>query len=277
MTYLKLIIDHSDQPLVVVTGKDRVRFLQGMCTTNIETMKDGDGRWACLLNAKGRVVGQCEVFCRHDEFLLVTGENYAAETAAALTKYAIADNVAFTTALRPAHKVWSTPDSVWNNEMIWEKPSAPSADGTAIETLRIEAGFPLYGKDVTADNFPFETTMGPHIDYKKGCYIGQEPVSRVYFKGKPNKYLRGLLFASPVAPPAHGAQISHAEKPKAGTITSSIVSPRLGTIALGYLHRDISDLNDASKTGQQVTIDGHVATITSLPFPPFSQPDIQSS
>ena len=113
--------------------------------------------------------------------------------------------------------------------------------------------------DVDEDAFPFETPIGRFLDYGKGCYIGQEPVFRVHARGQAARALRGLRIRGD-APPAVGARVIHPARPDAGQVTSAVLSPRLGPIALAYLHRTAWD------PGAEVEVDGKVATIVDLPF-----------
>ena len=107
----------------------------------------------------------------------------------------------------------------------------------ALETLRIEAGVPIYGTDFTEDNLLLETGLDSHVSFIKGCYLGQEIVERVRSRGHVNRKLCGFLIDGAV-PARHGDRIRAGEK-QIGTITSSVYSPRLArAVALGYVHRD---------------------------------------
>ncbi|MEE3253834.1 MAG: tetratricopeptide repeat protein [Nitrospinota bacterium] len=108
----------------------------------------------------------------------------------------------------------------------------------AQETLRIEAGIPVFGKDMDSKNILPETGLEhSSVSYNKGCYIGQEVIARIKTYGAPNFALMGLTFEGPVSPPMNGS-IFFKEK-KIGTIKSSIRSPSIGKIiALAYLHKD---------------------------------------
>ncbi len=103
------------------------------------------------------------------------------------------------------------------------------------EALRIEAGTPVYGKEITDANLPQELDRDRRaISFTKGCYLGQETVARLDALGHVNKILRGLIFDSPQAPPP-GSALARDGKP-AGTVTSSARSLRLGTgIGLGIV------------------------------------------
>ncbi|MCG8419369.1 MAG: hypothetical protein MJE77_15660 [Proteobacteria bacterium] len=255
-----MIVDQSDWGHINVTGADRMRFMQGMCTANVEALSQGEWTRAAILNAKGRVMSIIEIAHRGDHLVLLCEPGLTQKTVELLERYAIMDEVVFEAIERLAvHRVWDSPASVWDAPPIFEPPQEPVASAEQVEIRRVEAGLPRYGADVSEDNFPFESPLGRYIDYEKGCYIGQEPISRVHFRGKPNKALRGLLVtgAGSIEP---GTQVSHAERDDAGTVTSSVNSPTFGPIALAYLHRTVFD------AGNQVTVAGRQATVVELPF-----------
>jgi folate-binding protein YgfZ len=101
---------------------------------------------------------------------------------------------------------------------------------------RVEALRPWWGDDVTEENLPHETGLVPEcVSFHKGCYVGQEIVARVDARGgHVNKALRGLRLQQPVAP---GAAVTVGGT-RVGRVTTAGASPRLGPIALAYVHRD---------------------------------------
>lgn len=109
------------------------------------------------------------------------------------------------------------------------------------EVARIESGAPREGVDAGEGYILLETGLGDAISYTKGCYLGQEVIARIHWRGQPARKLRGLLLDKPIDEPAavelraiDGAQAGR----KVGNITSATVSPALGRpIALGYVHR----------------------------------------
>lgn len=105
------------------------------------------------------------------------------------------------------------------------------------DTVRIEAGWPLYGRDITDENLPQEVDRDVQaISYTKGCYLGQETVARIDALGHVNRKLRSLKFA-PDAVPTVGLPVIAGEKP-VGEITSVTVSARFNApLALGYVRR----------------------------------------
>ncbi len=115
---------------------------------------------------------------------------------------------------------------------------AVDADPEALEAARIESGYPVFGIDMTDDTIPLEAGIEDRaISFSKGCYVGQEVVIRVLHRGggRVARKLVGLRVDGDV--PARGAKLYSPER-EVGFVTSAAVSPRLGTIALGYVHRD---------------------------------------
>jgi folate-binding protein YgfZ len=107
------------------------------------------------------------------------------------------------------------------------------------EALRLEAGRPAFGDDLTDENIPIEAGVHTRaIDYEKGCYTGQEVIIRIRDRGHVNRHLRRLRLGD--APtPAAGTEIWIAGRERAaGRITSAAASPRDGTLALAYLRRE---------------------------------------
>jgi len=135
----------------------------------------------------------------------------------------------------------------------------------ALDTLRIEAGIPVYGVDVDESNMMLETGLADAVSFKKGCYTGQEAVAMATYRGHVSKRLSGLIVASDTAP-AHGDKIIWPETSKEiGYITSAITSPTMAkTIALGYIKYGFFDPGTALEV---MSADTAVpAIVTQLPF-----------
>jgi glycine cleavage system T protein len=133
----------------------------------------------------------------------------------------------------------------------------------AQETLRIEAGLPRYGIDVTEENLLLETGLDDAVSFNKGCYLGQEVVERVHSRGHVNRKLAGLVLKGDG--PALAGDVVFSDGREIGKITSSVVSPRLNhAIALAYLHRDfLQPATDVVVKSRGADLAGTVAT---LPF-----------
>ena len=139
----------------------------------------------------------------------------------------------------------------------------------ALESLRIEAGIPRYGTELTDAVIPLEAELEHAIDFEKGCYIGQEIVARMKYRGHPNRLLRGIeIDAIPTSQDdcelRSGAKIFNAGK-EVGWVTSATFAPTLGKqVALGYVRIAVTE---AGSRVQIETLDGHVdATVALLPF-----------
>ncbi len=139
----------------------------------------------------------------------------------------------------------------------------------ALESLRIEAGVPRYGAELTDAVIPLEAELEHAIDFEKGCYIGQEIVARMKYRGHPNRLLRGIeidgISASAESFELHqGAQVFNEDK-EVGWITSATFAPTLGKpIAMAYVRIAVTD---AGSRVQIETSEGRVdGTVALLPF-----------
>lgn len=134
---------------------------------------------------------------------------------------------------------------------------------TALNSLRIEAGIPRFGVELDDSIFPGEAELEHAVSFEKGCYIGQEIVARMKYRGHPNRLLRGFEIASDTAP-QRGDRIFDGDK-EIGWITSAVVSPTLQkTIGMGYIRVAFTD------EGSQIEIETAGsrmgATVQLLPF-----------
>jgi folate-binding protein YgfZ len=254
-----VIVDQSAWGQLVVTGGDRARFLQGMFTNDVAGLARGAWCRAAILTVKGRVVAVADVLNEGDTYFLVTEPVTADKLRAHLDKHAIADDVAFERVQRPLHRVWDSVEAVWTAPLVFAAPAAASP-AEAVEARRIEAGLPSYGVDVSEDDFPFEANLDRGISYAKGCYVGQEVVVRTKDRGQVKRKLVGLRFTSSTEPAPPGTIVSGPERADAGRVTSSIISPRLGPIALAYLHHSLWAPGTTVRAGDR---DG---TVSPLPF-----------
>jgi folate-binding protein YgfZ len=126
----------------------------------------------------------------------------------------------------------------------------------AAEIVRVESGRPRYGIDLDDGVMPEEAGIVDRaVSFRKGCYVGQETVARLHWKGKPNRHLRGLRLSALAEP---GTPILSGDR-EVGHLASSVTSPRLGPIALAILRREVSP-------GDHVTIAGADAEVVSTPF-----------
>ena len=122
---------------------------------------------------------------------------------------------------------------------------AVHASAASLEAARLEAAYPLFGIDMTTDTIPLEAGIEQRaISLTKGCYVGQEVIIRVLHRGH-GRVARKLVRLKIDGPaPPHDAKVFSADR-EIGFITSSAMSPRLGALALAYLHRDFVDAGTA--------------------------------
>lgn len=136
---------------------------------------------------------------------------------------------------------------------------AEPVDEAVAEIVRVERGRPRYGLDLDETVIPQEAGLNDRaVSFTKGCYVGQETVARLFYKGKPNRHLRGLRLSRPVAT---GAVLRLGDK-EVGRLGSSVVSPALGPIGLAIVRRE-------AEPGATLAVEGGAtATVVDLPFTP---------
>jgi folate-binding protein YgfZ len=170
------------------------------------------------------------------------------------------------TVIRATHTGADGFDVVVNSdqgEALWNALASAGAKpvgNDALEVLRIEAGIPRYGIDMDETNVVTETGLDDAVSFTKGCYVGQEIIARIKYRGHVAKKLSGLTFDSQVTV-RPGAVITSLSEEEIGRITSTTVSPLLNrTIGLGYLKYDFLDpttsvsvASDEGPTHAQVT------------------------
>jgi tRNA-modifying protein YgfZ len=135
---------------------------------------------------------------------------------------------------------------------------AVEVSAAAVEIVRVEAGVPRFGAEMDAATMPAEAAIVEDaVSFTKGCYIGQETVARLHYKGKPNRHLRGLRLSASAAP---GAALRLGEK-EVGTLGGAVISPALGPIGLAIVRRE-------AEPGTELTVgeDGVTAEVVALPF-----------
>ena len=264
-----LFFDLSARVKLRLTGADCFRYLNGQITNDLRKATAMTAIQASLLNAKGKLSAHVFISIEADgAFVLDADPELRDELPARLERYIIADDVAiedvteqfalfhFTGAAAPnggagtrtaAAERFGLPGSdFWCDRRQsvelqqsfhaeWE-----SCDQGCAETLRIERGIPRWGRELTGEIIPVEANLeASSIDYGKGCYIGQEVISRMKMSGQTNKRLCGLVSLSGVALEPEARLTGEADPAReAGWITSATKSARLEKeIALGYEKR----------------------------------------
>jgi aminomethyltransferase len=134
-----------------------------------------------------------------------------------------------------------------DREMLWQRlldTGLTEADTAAFDYLRIEAGLPRFGHELTGDYIPLEANLWPDVSFNKGCYIGQEIIARMESRGKLAKKLVQLQADGPL----EVGSTLHAGGKNAGTVTSTAVGPN-GTIGLGYVKTAVLDSGSELRVG----------------------------
>jgi folate-binding protein YgfZ len=135
---------------------------------------------------------------------------------------------------------------------------ASEVSEAAAEIVRVERGRPRYGVDLDESTIPQEAGLNERaVNFTKGCYVGQETVARLYYRGKPNRHLRGLRLSAPVD---SGTELWLGER-SVGHLGSSVLSPTLGPIGLALIRRE-------AEPGTTIAVGEHGASavVSELPF-----------
>ena len=141
---------------------------------------------------------------------------------------------------------------------LLEAAGAAEVSEAAAEIIRVESGRPRFGLDMGPASMPAEAGITDRaVDFEKGCYIGQEPVARLHYRGKPNRTLRGLRLSGPAET---GDPLVLGEK-EVGTVGTVCLSPAHGSIALAIVRREASDGDRLAVGDREVT-----AEVVALPF-----------
>ncbi len=292
------LFDLSDRAKFSLTGADRVRYLNGQVSQAVKDLGPAETRAACIMTAKGRLNGYVHFCAVGDALLLDAAAAQREELAARLERYIIADDVELRDVTddyalyhifggraeeislsgaeakdaarfhHPGADVWVPRASAASVLAELAKRWTPCAPDT-VELLRIEQGVPAWGAELDERTIPVEAGLDRGaIDYHKGCYIGQEVISRLKSIGHVNRQLRGLR-AVDEGNLAAGMTLSTPDGQPAGGLTSAAHSFALaGSIALGYVRRGVSSASllarspDSDPTGPAVAV-----AVCDLPFP----------
>jgi tRNA-modifying protein YgfZ len=276
------LVDRSDRAKFLVRGGEAAEFLQGQVSNDVEALEPGTGCYAVILNHKGKLRTDLRVL-RGEDFIWLDTESIGhAVVAHMLRTYALGRDVQWedVSATRElvsvvgpaARELFEGPEHSFEErdgrmyvatalgvDVIGEPGLAldfETVSEEAAECLRIESGRPRLGFDMDADTMPQEAGINERaVSFSKGCYVGQETVARLHYRGKPNRHLRGLRLAEPAE---RGTDVLLGEK-VVGRLGSVCVSPRLGPIALALVRRE-------AQVGATVTVAGAEAEVVALPF-----------
>jgi tRNA-modifying protein YgfZ len=295
-------LDLSRRTKLHVTGDDRLRFLNGQITNDVRKASEALAVEACVLNAKGKMDAHIFVSAAPECFWIDANPELRETLSTRLERYVVADDVQIDDVSdrfsifhvlsrtepdltdcrvvsarrfsKPGWDMWA--DAAKHDAVSQELSSLfDLLDSAAAEIMRIEEGIPRWGCELTDEIIPIEANLEDlTIDYAKGCYIGQEVISRIKMSGQTNKRLCGLtsLDDIPLQPGMRLTWMALKGK-EAGWITSATRSEKVGKqIGLAYVKRGFNDpgvkLAAASPSGGG--LDAPAAAIpvqvVSLPF-----------
>jgi tRNA-modifying protein YgfZ len=295
-----IFLDLSERAKFRITGADRLRFLNGQITNDLRKASETSAIEACILNAKGKTDAHIFVFASGESFLVDAAADLRETLKVRLERYVIADDVQIEdvtdqfslfhvlsqqcTTLEsgrivsvrrfaePGWDIWV--DAGQHGALLQELSLRWTlCDFDAAETMRIEQGIPRWGRELTEEIIPIEANLEQRtIDYLKGCYIGQEVISRMKMSGQTNKRLCGLISVDDI-PLQPGMKLVTPSAPgkEVGWITSATRSETIGKeIAIGYVKRgfnnpstklDVTAGDSAAKGSQPIRVE-----VVPLPF-----------
>src|SRR5689334_8249355 len=292
LSSVTFVVDRSERGKLALTGPDAKTFLHGQVTNDIEGLTPGHGCYAAFLTHKGKMLGDLRVFDLGGELLLDCERVALQELFNMIRRYKLGADVelhkrtlelALLSVIGPAAPALAGPDEHDNaradlggvsviavttdvgtdlfcaaadRDALHSALEFPDGSEADAEVVRVERGRPRYGLDLDDSVIPQEAGLNERaVSFTKGCYVGQETVARLHYRGKPNRRLRGVRLSEP-APT--GAELVYGEK-VVGRLGSVVVSPSLGPIGLALVRREAED-------GATVEVAGSRALIVDLPF-----------
>ena len=279
--------DLSGRTKLRATGADRVRFLNGQTTNDVRKAGPDATQESCVLNSKGHLDAHIFLFATANEIWIDADAELRGRLQSRLERYIIADDVVVEDASEGFalfHVLAEAKPAVeakfhvrsrrlgWDGWDLWVEAAAvkeatealtsayQTADENEWERLRIENGMPRWGRELTPDIIPPEANLAQRaIDYEKGCYIGQEVISRMKMSGQIRQRLCGLVSEKELYP---GMELRVEEK-VVGRVTSAVFSWRINSnIGLAMIKRGYNEVGtslvsssaDAPATAQLVTL-----------------------
>lgn len=286
------VVDRSERGKLALTGAEAKDFLHGQVTNDILALEPGKGCYAAFLTHKGKMLGDLRVFDLGDELLLDCERVALQELFNLLRRTKLGRDVelhkrtlemTLLSVIGPDAPDLAGPDEhdnarvelggkpvvavrtdvgvdvfCWaeDREAVRGALDFPDGDEALAEVVRVETGRPRYGVDLDDSVIPQEAGLNERaVSFTKGCYVGQETVARLFYRGKPNRRLLGLKLDEP-AP--SGTELRLGEK-VVGKLGSVVVSPEHGPIALALVRRE-------ANPGDTVEADGASALIVDIPF-----------
>src|SRR5881398_64324 len=260
-----IFLDLSERAKFRITGTDRLRFLNGQITNDLRKASETSAIEACILNAKGKTDVQIEdVTDQFSLFHLLSKQPPAPEFGRIVSVHRFAE---------PGWDMWV---EVAQHGALLQELSLrwTLLDSDAAEVMRIEQGIPRWGRELTAEIIPIEANLEQRtIDYQKGCYIGQEVISRIKMSGQTNKRLCGLISVDDIPLQPGMKLVAPSVRAKGvGWITSAARSETFGKeIALGYVKRGFNSAGTrlavfATEDSEPTPVGAIAIEVVPLPF-----------
>jgi folate-binding protein YgfZ len=283
------LVDRSERGKLLLTGSDVKEFLHGQVTNDIEGLADGQGCYAAFLTHKGKMLGDLRVFAFPGGLFLDCERMVLQDLFNLIRRFKLGRDVEVhkRTLERGLLSLYGPCEGtelqhrrteiggVQVREIVTDAGvdivcdaadvdrvkaalDAVECSEDAAEIVRVESGRPRYGIDLDDTVIPQEAGLNERaVSFEKGCYVGQETVARLYYRGKPNRHLRGLVLSEPAAT---GDLLRLGER-EVGRLGSSVLSPARGPIGLAIVRREAAP-GDTVAVGD----DGVTATLVELPF-----------
>src|SRR5215216_1445130 len=271
------LIDLSERGRIRVSGSEAVLFLNGLITNDMKTVVPH--RWipAAFPTVQGRLIGAVRVIRAADPLFLIdtdaasheavlktisrftmAGDFYVTDVTAQTSMLSVQGKEAATISENGFDIVVEADKAADLRKALEQAGAEPVSEETR-EILRIEAGIARHGRDMDETNVITETNLDDAVSYTKGCYTGQEIIVRIKHRGHVAKRLTGLRFETE-RQIEQGALLK-ADGREIGRVTSTTVSPKVGSIGLGYVRYEYLD------AGTKVLVDDEIrASVTELPF-----------
>lgn len=257
-----------------VSGADRLRFLNGQVTCDVKSLPTGRQVFGFFATTKGKIESEVMVVAQEESYLLLLPSGLGETIATRLRRYILSDRVELElyqrvvlTPIGPADagepRRMMAPDTLPLVLAELASEGLQIADARAADQWRILSGRAKFGVDYGPENFPQEVGRDDAVSYTKGCYLGQEVIARIHYRGGVQRLLRGLILAEPVTLPAAlflGSQ-------EVGTLHSRTPWPDHGQfLGLAIVHTKA----EPGATLRVVPADGSAATQAQLVALPFT-------
>jgi folate-binding protein YgfZ len=286
----------SDQPTVgyfkapepgvlILRGDDAGEFLNGQVTNDVGSLADGESKYALLLTPKGKMRAEMVVVRDGDETMVVCPAEHLStirqtidtfrigfffSTEDATGQWSLVKVIGDADALPPIAVPVVELESPLGMDLLVESDDLdavigsldlPELSETDLERARIKAGVPAFGTELNEDTFPAEAALVERaVSFTKGCYVGQETVARMHYKGRPNRHLRLLCSEDELS---SGAPVTNGVGKLLGEVGTVARDTNGEWWALAILRRE-------SEPGDLVTTNGATAVVVEIHAPATS-------